>query len=195
MTTWDPDQYARYRGYRTRPADDLMARIPADLRPREVWDLGCGPGEQALELAARYPDARVRGLDSSAPMLARARETPSRVEWVAGDIGRLRTGDAAGPDLDQRRPAVAARPPGPLPAPSRHLGARRRVRLSGSRHLRRAMARADAGHRGRGALERQAIRRPLGAAGRVGGGISPLAGAAGGDRHMDHTLPACAERR
>lgn len=53
MTTWDPDVYALYRRYRERPALDLLTAIPRDLDPREIWDLGCGLGEQAALLAAR----------------------------------------------------------------------------------------------------------------------------------------------
>ena len=86
MASWDPDIYAVYRGYRERPAFDLLAAIPPDLRPREIWDLGCGAGEQAALLAARYPQARVRGMDSSPEMLSRAEALQSRVEWVQGDI-------------------------------------------------------------------------------------------------------------
>ncbi len=86
MTAWDPGQYARYRSYRDRPAFDLMARLPTDLAAREVWDLGCGPGEHAALLAQRHPDARVHGLDSSPDMLAAARARGERVAWVLGDI-------------------------------------------------------------------------------------------------------------
>jgi len=86
MASWDPDVYALYRGYRERPALDLLTAIPRDLDPREIWDLGCGLGEQAALLAARHPAARVRGLDSSPEMLARAKALPARVEWVLGDI-------------------------------------------------------------------------------------------------------------
>ncbi|HJV40732.1 methyltransferase domain-containing protein [Caulobacter sp.] len=86
MASWDPDIYVLYRRYRERPAFDLLAALPEDLDPREIWDLGCGPGEQAAFLAARYPQARVRGLDSSPEMLSRARALPARVEWVQGDI-------------------------------------------------------------------------------------------------------------
>lgn len=86
MASWDPDTYALYRRYRERPAIDLLTAIPGDLRPGEIWDLGCGLGEQAALLAARHPDARVRGLDSSPDMLARARTLPTRVEWILGDI-------------------------------------------------------------------------------------------------------------
>jgi len=86
MASWDPDIYALYRRYRERPALDLLTAIPRDLDPREIWDLGCGLGEQAALLAARHPEARVLGMDSSPEMLARAKTLAARVEWVLGDI-------------------------------------------------------------------------------------------------------------
>ncbi|MBO9709661.1 MAG: methyltransferase domain-containing protein [Caulobacter sp.] len=97
MPTWDPDVYQRYKSYRDRPALDLMLRIPRDLAPREIWDLGCGTGEHAALLAARHPDARVHGLDSSAEMLERAKGQSGRVDWVLGDIASFRPEVA--PDL------------------------------------------------------------------------------------------------
>ncbi|PIB91518.1 methyltransferase domain-containing protein [Caulobacter sp. FWC2] len=86
MASWDPDVYALYRRYRERAALDLLTAIPRDLEPREIWDLGCGLGEQAALLAARHRAARVRGMDSSPEMLARAKALPAPVEWVLGDI-------------------------------------------------------------------------------------------------------------
>jgi trans-aconitate 2-methyltransferase len=86
MTIWDPKQYERFKTYRDRPALDLMVQIPDDLKPREIWDLGCGPGEQAALLAKRHPGANVHGLDASAEMLAIARARPGAVDWVLGDI-------------------------------------------------------------------------------------------------------------
>jgi trans-aconitate 2-methyltransferase len=86
MATWDPDIYARYKGYRDRPALDLLLQIPGDLQPAVIWDLGCGPGEQAALLARRHPGAKVTGLDSSREMLARARARPETVTWIEGDI-------------------------------------------------------------------------------------------------------------
>ena len=83
---WDPAVYERYKTYRDRPALDLLLQIPGDLDPRQIWDLGCGTGEHAALLTARHPDAVVHGLDSSAEMLAKARQRPSRVDWVQGDI-------------------------------------------------------------------------------------------------------------
>lgn len=86
MTVWDPALYDRYKSYRERPALDLMLRLPQDLAPREIWDLGCGTGEQTAVLKRRHPSARVRGLDSSPEMLAEARRRDAEVEWIEGDI-------------------------------------------------------------------------------------------------------------
>ena len=83
---WDPAVYERYKAYRDRPALDLMLRIPKDLRPKQIWDLGCGTGEHAAVLKRRHPAARVHGLDSSPEMLAEARARADRIEWVQADI-------------------------------------------------------------------------------------------------------------
>jgi trans-aconitate 2-methyltransferase len=86
MPSWDPAIYERYKLYRERPALDLLIKIPTDLDPREIWDLGCGPGEHAAVLAARHPKAGVHGLDSSPEMLAVARRRPAEIDWVLGDV-------------------------------------------------------------------------------------------------------------
>ncbi|MCP9208519.1 trans-aconitate 2-methyltransferase [Streptomyces cucumeris] len=74
---WDPQQYLRHSGYRTRPFLDLLARVPrlpaeAGHAPR-IADLGCGPGNVTTLLFDRWPDARVTGLDNSAEMLESAK--------------------------------------------------------------------------------------------------------------------------
>lgn len=86
MPAWDPEVYERYKTYRDRPAQDLLARIPEDLQAREVWDLGCGTGAHAAQLQRRFPQARVHGLDSSPQMLGQARERAPGVDWRQGDI-------------------------------------------------------------------------------------------------------------
>ena len=86
MPSWNPEIYERFKVYRDRPALDLLLQVPADLEPREIWDLGCGTGEHAAVLAARHPEARVHGLDSSADMLGRARARQSPVDWVQADL-------------------------------------------------------------------------------------------------------------
>jgi trans-aconitate 2-methyltransferase len=68
---WDPGQYRRYAGERSRPFADLLARVRAES-PGLVLDLGCGSGELTATLSSRWPDAEVRGVDSSAEMISAA---------------------------------------------------------------------------------------------------------------------------
>ena len=84
---WDPRQYSRFEAERDRAALDLLLRLPGDLDPREIWDLGCGAGQHAALLKRRHPGAVVHGLDSSADMLGRARALSADVDWRQGDIG------------------------------------------------------------------------------------------------------------
>lgn len=94
---WDPDSYLAFADARTRPARDLLDRIDG-AAPREVVDLGCGAGNVTALLAARWPDARITGVDSSPGMLSRAAETgPAGVAWTRADIAHW-TPDRA-PDL------------------------------------------------------------------------------------------------
>jgi len=88
---WDPAVYHRYGGERSRPFFDLVARVGAD-RPREVVDLGCGPGELTATLAGRWPGARVTGLDSSPEMIAKASALGSPATFRVGDLAGWRPG-------------------------------------------------------------------------------------------------------
>ncbi len=85
MASWDPGQYLKFADHRLRPALDLMARIPP-IEPRIVYDLGCGPGNITRMLAERWPGARVIGVDSSAEMLAKARDQAPGVELLQADL-------------------------------------------------------------------------------------------------------------
>lgn len=84
---WDPDTYARFEAERDRAALDLLVRLPDDLDPRIIWDLGCGDGHHASMLKRRYPAAGVHGLEQSATMLAGAGMRDAAVHWHQGDIG------------------------------------------------------------------------------------------------------------
>ncbi len=87
--TWSAQQYARFEDERTRPVRDLVAAIPRD-DVRTAVDLGCGPGNSTEALAARYPAATVRGLDSSADMIRAARERLADIEFKLADIADWR---------------------------------------------------------------------------------------------------------
>ena len=93
---WDPGQYHRFTDHRLRPALDLLARIP-DAGPSCVYDLGCGSGNVTRVIAERFPAARVGGIDTSSEMLAKAAETPGRVEWIQADVAQWEPDRA--PDL------------------------------------------------------------------------------------------------
>ncbi|WP_211280225.1 trans-aconitate 2-methyltransferase [Streptomyces lushanensis] len=91
--TWDPAQYLRHAGHRSRPFLDLLARVPeppgagsaepagssgstgpsGPSGPLRVADLGCGPGNVTALIADRWPTARITGFDNSPEMLDRAR--------------------------------------------------------------------------------------------------------------------------
>ncbi len=83
---WDPAQYLRFAEERARPFHDLVARIALDA-PARVVDLGCGPGNVTATLLDRWPSATVQGVDSSAEMVARARQlSGARLSFVEGSI-------------------------------------------------------------------------------------------------------------
>lgn len=63
---------------------DLLAAIPADVR--SAIDIGCGPGNSTELLVQRFPDAAVRGLDSSTDMIEAARKRLPQVRFDVADI-------------------------------------------------------------------------------------------------------------
>ncbi len=85
MRDWDPASYLAFADYRTRPSLDLVSHVHV-VGPRRVVDLGCGPGNSTQVLRSRWPEAHVVGLDSSAGMIAAAREAYPEQEWILGDI-------------------------------------------------------------------------------------------------------------
>ena len=85
-STWRPECYLAFADQRTRPALDLLARVPL-ANPARVADLGCGPGNSTALLAQRWPEAALTGVDSSPEMLAQARASGVQATWVEADIG------------------------------------------------------------------------------------------------------------
>ena len=83
--TWNPALYRRYEDERTRPAAELLARVPLDAAARVV-DLGCGPGNSTELLVRRFPQAQVTGTDNSEAMLVSGRERLPQVHFELSDI-------------------------------------------------------------------------------------------------------------
>ena len=82
---WSAEQYVAFEDERTRPVRDLVSALP-DIEARLVIDLGCGPGNSTEVLAARFPDAAVRGIDSSPDMIESARRRLPQAQFSVGSI-------------------------------------------------------------------------------------------------------------
>lgn len=84
MADWNSEQYLKFKAQRTQPAIDLAARL--DGSPREIIDLGCGPGNSTRVLKNRFPNAHIIGADSSENMIAKAREDNPGLEFALLDL-------------------------------------------------------------------------------------------------------------
>src|ERR1051325_7375660 len=93
--SWDPAQYLKFAGPRLCPALDLLQRIDIES-PRSVYDLGAGAGNVTRMLAARWPEARIVGIDGSAEMLAKAAAEAPQIEWRQADLASWGPGPAGG---------------------------------------------------------------------------------------------------
>jgi trans-aconitate 2-methyltransferase len=83
--TWDPERYLTYADERGRPFVELVARVGA-AAPTTVVDLGCGPGNLTTLLRARWPEAEIRGLDSSPEMVAKAHAVDPSISFEVADL-------------------------------------------------------------------------------------------------------------
>lgn len=72
-STWNPDQYHRFRDERSKPFFDLLDLVEP-LPGGSAIDLGCGTGELTRVLHERSRAGTTLGLDSSETMLAKAAE-------------------------------------------------------------------------------------------------------------------------
>ena len=92
-STWNPDQYDRFRAERSQPFYDLLALVRPAPNMRVV-DLGCGTGELTNAAHGRLGAASTLGVDSSETMLARSKEhTAPGLRFELGDLTRV---DGAG---------------------------------------------------------------------------------------------------
>ena len=91
---WDPGTYLRFGTERARPFFDLVSRVQAEV-PGSWPTWAAGPGNLTAALAARWPGARVLGVDSSPEMIEAARAEPrlARPRGPAGAAGRSQLAD------------------------------------------------------------------------------------------------------
>lgn len=98
MPDWNPALYSRYEDERTRPARELLARVPDSLDGFvSVVDLGCGPGNSTELLRRRFRLAEVTGIDNSEAMLTAARQRLPGLRFEQADIADWQP--EAAPDL------------------------------------------------------------------------------------------------
>lgn len=84
MTQWNSDQYVKFLKERTQPAIDLANKTGA-VNPKNIIDIGCGPGNSTKVLADKFPDARVIGSDNSQNMLNKAKAEHPELEFMFFD--------------------------------------------------------------------------------------------------------------
>jgi len=84
MPDWNPAQYLKFERDRNKPIADLLSHVQLDT-PARIIDIGCGPGNSTGFVARRWPNAELIGLDSSAAMLEKARQTLPDVQWLEHD--------------------------------------------------------------------------------------------------------------
>jgi trans-aconitate 2-methyltransferase len=71
------------------PASREFLELLRPRRPKRIADLGCGPGYTTRLLADVFPDATVRGLDSSQSFVILARRAPhERIAFEVADVTR-----------------------------------------------------------------------------------------------------------
>lgn len=83
--SWSATQYLCFEDERTRPARDLLARVPLPSAER-VIDLGCGPGNSTELLVERFGASSVSGIDSDDDMLAKAGARLPEIPFVKADL-------------------------------------------------------------------------------------------------------------
>ncbi|HEY0176261.1 MAG TPA: trans-aconitate 2-methyltransferase [Pedobacter sp.] len=82
---WSALQYVKFEKERNRPVADLLAHLPSG-QVNKAADIGCGPGNSTELLKAKYPDAEIKGMDSSPNMIGAARKRIPDVRFEVDDI-------------------------------------------------------------------------------------------------------------
>jgi trans-aconitate 2-methyltransferase len=101
MSDWDPELYNRFRSYRAEPFNAILARLEL-AQAEKLVDLGCGSGENTIELARRAAAAHALGIDSSPAMIARANQAKDGLPPELGARLEFRVDDIRAVQLPER---------------------------------------------------------------------------------------------
>jgi trans-aconitate 2-methyltransferase len=85
MSSWNPELYLKFERERTQPSIDLAARISLK-NPRQIVDLGCGPGNSTQVLKERWTEADILGVDNSPEMIGKAHAAFPQGNWLLADL-------------------------------------------------------------------------------------------------------------
>lgn len=70
-TTWNPEQYEKFKAQRSKPFSDLLSLVKSEQFDF-IIDLGCGTGELTRELFDKLKPKQMLAIDSSEEMLQKA---------------------------------------------------------------------------------------------------------------------------
>lgn len=84
MSGWNAEQYAKFIKERTLPSIDLANKISVE-NPREIIDIGCGPGNSTRVLKDRFPGAHIIGADYSQNMIDKAKGQNDGIDFMLFD--------------------------------------------------------------------------------------------------------------
>jgi len=101
MSDWQPELYNRFRRYRAEPFEHIAERLPIAANDT-IADLGCGSGDNTVELARRLEGGRACGIDLSPAMIAAAEklraglpdDLRARLSFAVGNIAQLNEANA-----------------------------------------------------------------------------------------------------
>jgi trans-aconitate 2-methyltransferase len=91
MVDWNPTAYMSYSRERAQPIIDFVAHLQ-QLAPKNIVDLGCGPGTSTGILRQAFPQARILGIDSSPAMISKAKAVLPGVTFLENNAAAWRPG-------------------------------------------------------------------------------------------------------
>ena len=87
MAEWNSEQYLKFKKERTQPSIDLANAIKIE-GPKNIIDIGCGPGNSTAVLKNRFSYAHIIGADFSQNMIEKAKGDYPDMDFMLFDATR-----------------------------------------------------------------------------------------------------------